>query len=40
VKGLFLSFIPRCLGVIWVAFDPRKQGWMDKLAGAVAVRAR
>jgi uncharacterized RDD family membrane protein YckC len=38
--GLFLSFVPLCLGVIWVAFDPRKQGWMDKLAGTVVVRAR
>jgi len=38
--GLFLSFVPLGLGVIWVAFDPRKQGWMDKLAGTVVVHAR
>lgn len=24
----------------WVAFDPRKQGWHDKLAGSVVVRSK
>jgi uncharacterized RDD family membrane protein YckC len=38
--GLVLSFLPLCLGVIWIAFDSRKQGWMDKLAGTVVVHAR
>jgi uncharacterized RDD family membrane protein YckC len=28
------------LGIIWVAFDPRKQGWHDKLAGTVVVRPK
>lgn len=28
------------IGVIWVAFDPRKQGLHDKLAGTVVVRPR
>jgi len=27
-------------GILWVAFDPRKQGWHDKLAGTVVVRPR
>jgi uncharacterized RDD family membrane protein YckC len=36
--GLVLSFLALCIGVIWVAFDPRKQGWMDKLAGTVVIR--
>jgi len=36
--GLVLSFLVLFLGVIWVAFDPRKQGWMDKLAGTAVVR--
>lgn len=35
----FVSMIPLCLGVIWVAFDPRKQGWHDKLAGTVVIRS-
>jgi uncharacterized RDD family membrane protein YckC len=38
--GYFVSTIPFGLGLIWVAFDPRKQGWHDKLAGTVVVRPR
>lgn len=25
------------LGFLWIAFDPRKQGWHDKLAGTVVI---
>ena len=32
-----LSIVPLGLGFIWVAFDPRKQGWHDKLAKTVVV---
>ena len=35
--GYFLSSI-LLLGFIWIAFDKRKQGWHDKLAGTVVVR--
>jgi uncharacterized RDD family membrane protein YckC len=35
--GLFLSFIVLFIGVIWVAFDPRKQGWHDKIAQTYVV---
>jgi uncharacterized RDD family membrane protein YckC len=28
------------LGLIWVAFDPKKQGWHDKLAGTVVIRSK
>jgi len=38
--GYYISSIPLCLGFLWVAFDPRKQGWHDKLAGTVVVRAK
>ena len=38
--GYFVSTIPFGLGLIWVAFDPRKQGWHDKLAGTVVVRPK
>jgi uncharacterized RDD family membrane protein YckC len=38
--GYYLSAVPLGLGFIWVAFDPRKQGWHDKLAGTVVVRAK
>lgn len=34
----YISLMPFCLGFIWVAFDKRKQGWHDKLAGTVVVR--
>lgn len=36
--GYYVSTIPLCLGLIWVGFDRRKQGWHDKLAGTVVVR--
>jgi uncharacterized RDD family membrane protein YckC len=36
--GVLLSFFVCFIGVIWVAFDARKQGWMDKIAGTVVVR--
>jgi len=36
----YVSAIPLFLGMVWVAFDPRKQGWHDKLAGTVVVRAK
>jgi uncharacterized RDD family membrane protein YckC len=35
-----VSSIPLCLGFVWIAFDARKQGWHDKLAGSVVVRAK
>ena len=36
----FVSALPLALGFLWIAFDSRKQGWHDKLAGTVVVRAR
>jgi uncharacterized RDD family membrane protein YckC len=35
-----VSTIPLGLGLIWVAFDKRKQGWHDKLAGTVVIRTK
>jgi uncharacterized RDD family membrane protein YckC len=35
----YISTIPLCLGFIWVAFDKRKQGWHDKLAGTVVIKS-
>jgi uncharacterized RDD family membrane protein YckC len=34
----FVATIPLGLGILWVAFDKKKQGWHDKLAGTVVVR--
>lgn len=36
--GYYVSMIPLMLGIIWVAFDEKKQGWHDKLAGTVVVK--
>jgi uncharacterized RDD family membrane protein YckC len=33
-----ISAIPLGLGFIWIAFDKKKQGWHDKLAGTVVIR--
>ena len=38
--GYYVSMIPLFLGMIWIAFDARKQGWHDKLAGTVVIRNR
>jgi uncharacterized RDD family membrane protein YckC len=35
--GYYVSVIPFGLGMLWIAFDRRKQGWHDKLAGTVVV---
>ena len=39
--GRYFAYIVSCifmLGFIWIAFDKRKQGWHDKLAGTVVVQ--
>ena len=35
----FVSMIPLGLGFIWVAWDKKKQGWHDKIAKTVLVKA-
>jgi uncharacterized RDD family membrane protein YckC len=34
----FLSLFVVCLGFIWIAVDPERQAWHDKIAGTVVVR--
>jgi uncharacterized RDD family membrane protein YckC len=36
--GYFVSMLPLYLGVLWVGWDKRKQGFHDKIAGTVVVR--
>jgi len=36
--GYYVASIPLLIGIIWVAFDSRKQGWHDKMAGTVVVK--
>ena len=35
--GYVVSALPLCLGFLWIAFDRRKQGWHDKIAGTVVI---
>jgi uncharacterized RDD family membrane protein YckC len=36
--GYLISSWVFCLGFIWAAFDRRKQGWHDKIAGTLVIR--
>ncbi len=36
--GLIIAAIPIYIGLIWVAFDGKKQGWADKIAGTVVIK--
>jgi len=36
--GYVISVIPCYIGLIWAAFDPKKQGWHDKIANSVVVQ--
>jgi len=38
--GYYPSMLVVGLGFIWAAFDSKKQGWHDKLAGTVVIRNR
>ena len=37
--GGFVAMLPIGLGFIWVAIDSDRQGWHDKIAGTIVVRA-
>jgi len=36
--GSLVSHLVLCIGYLWVAFDPRKQGWHDKIAATLVIR--
>lgn len=38
--GYYVSLIPLGLGFFWVAWDSKKQGWHDKMAGTVVIRPK
>jgi len=38
--GYIISGMVFYLGFIWIAFDGKKQGWHDKIAGTVVVRVK
>ncbi|HKI63538.1 MAG TPA: RDD family protein [Burkholderiales bacterium] len=35
--GYFISIVPLGLGFLWIAFDRKKRGWHDLIAGTVVV---
>jgi uncharacterized RDD family membrane protein YckC len=40
VLGCVLALAPLLVGLAWVAWDSRKQGWHDKVAGTVVIHDR
>jgi uncharacterized RDD family membrane protein YckC len=40
IIGKWISNLVFSLGFIWVAFDEKKQGWHDKIAGTYVVKTR
>ncbi len=37
--GYVLSSLPLLLGFFWAAWDPRHQGWHDRIAGTVVIQS-
>jgi uncharacterized RDD family membrane protein YckC len=35
--GYYISILPMGLGLLWICWDKKKQGWHDKLAGTVVI---
>jgi len=38
--GFVISAIPLAIGLIWAAFEPRKRGWHDHMAGSLVLRGK
>ncbi|MBU2978738.1 RDD family protein [Alteromonas sp. C1M14] len=38
--GYFVALLPLGLGIFWVAWDTKKQGWHDKMANTVVVSTK
>jgi uncharacterized RDD family membrane protein YckC len=36
--GYLISALPLGLGYLWAIWDPRRQGWHDKMAGTLVIR--
>ena len=36
--GYYVSLLPLGIGFLWILWDPRKQGWHDKLARTLVIR--
>ena len=40
VFAIIISTLPLFLGIIWIAFDPKKQGWHDKIANTLVIKVK
>jgi len=40
IIGKFISGIALGLGYLWIAWDPQKQGWHDKIASTYVIKAK
>lgn len=38
--GYMISIIPLAFGLLWVVFDPQKQGWHDRIAATYVIKER
>jgi uncharacterized RDD family membrane protein YckC len=38
--GYIIATVPFGLGIFWVAWDKKKQGWHDKMAGTVVINLK
>ena len=36
--GYYVSMVPLLLGIFWIGWDKRKQGWHDKIAGTLVIK--
>ncbi|GAA4876415.1 RDD family protein [Ferrimonas pelagia] len=36
--GYYAATLPLFIGMLWMGWDPKKQGWHDKMAGTLVVR--
>jgi uncharacterized RDD family membrane protein YckC len=40
ILGYFLALFPFALGLLWIIWDPKQQGWHDKLAKTLVIKKR
>lgn len=36
--GYYISLLGLCFGYFWIGWDPKKQGWHDKIAGTLVIK--
>lgn len=38
--GYYIAMLPLFIGIFWVGWDSRKQGWHDKIAGTLVIKQK